>query len=167
MYSTLLLEFSEDIAKITLNRPDKLNAINAQMIAELQCGIDAIEKRHSRVVIVTGAGASFFFFLAEDGIRALYVTGVQTCALPIYHRQRFGRRAHPEAAPRGARGQGLQHRGQRADVPPESARRPARHVHLWRQRRGQEADRRPRSEERRVGKESRDRRVPYRYKVNK
>src|SRR5204863_1676719 len=26
----------------------------------------------------------FFFFQAEDGIRALYVTGVQTCALPIY-----------------------------------------------------------------------------------
>src|SRR6266576_5245828 len=26
---------------------------------------------------------SFFFFLAEDGIRDLYVTGVQTCALPI------------------------------------------------------------------------------------
>src|SRR6266403_4979997 len=26
---------------------------------------------------------SFFFFQAEDGIRALYVTGVQTCALPI------------------------------------------------------------------------------------
>src|SRR5438874_3279934 len=27
--------------------------------------------------------ALYFFFLAEDGIRALYVTGVQTCALPI------------------------------------------------------------------------------------
>src|SRR5690349_25174571 len=27
----------------------------------------------------------FFFFQAEDGIRDLYVTGVQTCALPIYH----------------------------------------------------------------------------------
>src|SRR6266496_5705083 len=27
--------------------------------------------------------ASFFFFQAEDGIRDLYVTGVQTCALPI------------------------------------------------------------------------------------
>src|SRR5206468_5095592 len=26
----------------------------------------------------------FFFFKAEDGIRALIVTGVQTCALPIY-----------------------------------------------------------------------------------
>src|SRR5690349_21914462 len=28
----------------------------------------------------------FFFFQAEDGIRDLYVTGVQTCALPIYER---------------------------------------------------------------------------------
>src|SRR6266496_868657 len=27
--------------------------------------------------------ASIFFFQAEDGIRDLYVTGVQTCALPI------------------------------------------------------------------------------------
>src|SRR5690349_24751919 len=27
---------------------------------------------------------SFFFFQAEDGIRVLYVTGVQTCALPIW-----------------------------------------------------------------------------------
>src|SRR5690349_22990313 len=33
------------------------------------------------------AGRSDFFFQAEDGIRDLYVTGVQTCALPIY---RFG-----------------------------------------------------------------------------
>src|SRR2546430_11956039 len=30
----------------------------------------------------------FFFFQAEDGIRDLTVTGVQTCALPIYHRRR-------------------------------------------------------------------------------
>src|SRR3712207_676847 len=27
----------------------------------------------------------FFFFQAEDGIRDIGVTGVQTCALPIYH----------------------------------------------------------------------------------
>src|SRR6267378_5522657 len=27
---------------------------------------------------------AFFFFQAEDGIRDLYVTGVQTCALPIW-----------------------------------------------------------------------------------
>src|SRR6266853_3795174 len=31
----------------------------------------------------------FFFFQAEDGIRDLTVTGVQTCALPIYPRRGF------------------------------------------------------------------------------
>src|SRR5690349_22556171 len=46
----------------------------------------------------------FFFFQAEDGIRDLYVTGVQTCALPICHdaagdrRRRAwrARRRHPQ-----------------------------------------------------------------------
>src|SRR5204863_377867 len=33
---------------------------------------------------ITLSSFFFFFFQAEDGIRALYVTGVQTCALPIY-----------------------------------------------------------------------------------
>src|SRR3979490_1839311 len=59
MYATLILEFSGEIAKITLNRPDKRNAINPQMIAEVQAALDTIERSHSRVVIVTGAGASF------------------------------------------------------------------------------------------------------------
>src|SRR2546430_2153236 len=38
-----------------------------------------IDLRHRREI----AGSSFFFFQAEDGIRDLTVTGVQTCALPI------------------------------------------------------------------------------------
>src|ERR1700758_4859317 len=59
MYSTLVLGFSGEIAQITLNRPDKRNAINTQMIAELQTALDPIEKSHSRVVIVTGAGKAF------------------------------------------------------------------------------------------------------------
>src|SRR5215469_1189746 len=32
---------------------------------------------------------SLFFFQAEDGIRFLYVTGVQTCALPICWRRHY------------------------------------------------------------------------------
>src|SRR5690606_40277889 len=32
---------------------------------------------------------AMFFFQAEDGIRAFHVTGVQTCALPIYGKARF------------------------------------------------------------------------------
>src|SRR5690349_12191812 len=31
-----------------------------------------------------GSPGAYFFFQAEDGIRGLYVTGVQTCALPIW-----------------------------------------------------------------------------------
>src|SRR5215469_3873130 len=38
-----------------------------------------------------------FFFQAEAGIRALYVTGVQTCALPISARQIFLHQGKPEA----------------------------------------------------------------------
>src|SRR6266496_1021948 len=37
----------------------------------------------------------FFFFQAEDGIRDLYVTGVQTCALPICRRATGGDRRSP------------------------------------------------------------------------
>src|SRR2546427_4237229 len=39
----------------------------------------------------------FFFFQAEDGIRDLTVTGVQTCALPIY--ELIGRRELAEPRP--------------------------------------------------------------------
>src|SRR5207253_5871956 len=39
-------------------------------------------------------GVFFFFFQAEDGIRDGHVTGVQTCALPIYRRDR-GRSRRP------------------------------------------------------------------------
>ncbi len=59
MYSTLLLEIAEDLATITLNRPDKRNAISTPMMAELQTVLDEIEKSHVRVVILTGAGKAF------------------------------------------------------------------------------------------------------------
>src|SRR6266496_6428974 len=44
-----------------------------------------------------------FFFQAEDGIRALYVTGVQTCALPIFRLRARRRRARRAGAVQGAR----------------------------------------------------------------
>lgn len=58
-YETLLVEVTEHIATITLNRPNKRNSINTQMIADLQSALDAIEKTPARVVILTGAGSSF------------------------------------------------------------------------------------------------------------
>jgi methylglutaconyl-CoA hydratase len=71
MYSTLLLEFQGEIARVTLNRPDKRNAINPQMIAELQSALDTIEKSHSRVVILAGAGKAFSAGMDLDMLAAI------------------------------------------------------------------------------------------------
>src|SRR2546430_7558874 len=57
----------------------------------------------SRLCIATQYSHStdFFFFQAEDGIRDLTVTGVQTCALPIsrHARRRGARNPLPRRAP--------------------------------------------------------------------
>src|SRR5271157_2656717 len=58
-YETLLLETREHLSTITLNRPEKRNAITTQMIADLQSALDAIEKTNTRVVILTGNGSAF------------------------------------------------------------------------------------------------------------
>src|SRR5690349_13940156 len=82
----------------------------------------------------------FFFFQAEDGIRDLYVTGVQTCALPIWARSSVAstRSSSPTGTPRPTR--------------------------RWRARSNRSTRRSPatpwRSEERRVGKECRSRGEP-------
>src|SRR2546425_6482407 len=76
----------------------------------------------------------FFFFQAEDGIRDKLVTGVQTCALPIY----------PESVPR-------RRRGEQAPQP-----LPFLGGGCWAAGRFG-----ARSEERRVGKECRSRWSPY------
>src|SRR2546427_1344013 len=88
----------------------------------------------------------FFFFQAEDGIRDLTVTGVQTCALPISHGRGGGRRG-------GSR------RRSRLPRLPESVN--ARFKFLSGARAGAVE---LRSEERRVGKEWRSRWSPYHLK---
>src|SRR5690349_22184265 len=74
----------------------------------------------------------FFFFQAEDGIRDLYVTGVQTCALPICTKRVCG--IGPSAA--------------------STSRMTPSTIDSTRSTS-------PRSEERRVGKECRSRWSPY------
>jgi len=59
MYSTLILDIAGQVATITLNRPDKRNAMSAAMMAELQSSLDEVEKSHVRVAILTGAGKAF------------------------------------------------------------------------------------------------------------
>ncbi|OQX66385.1 MAG: enoyl-CoA hydratase [Sorangiineae bacterium NIC37A_2] len=61
MYQTLLTELSEGIFVITINRPDKLNALNKDVIEDLSKAIDEVYKNDEiKTVILTGAGEKAF-----------------------------------------------------------------------------------------------------------
>ena len=61
MSEPILLEFNDGIALVTLNRPDKLNALNYELIVRLMSELDAIETDAAvRAVILTGAGERAF-----------------------------------------------------------------------------------------------------------
>jgi enoyl-CoA hydratase/carnithine racemase len=60
-YNAIILERDGHVATIRLNRPDKHNAINAEMSAELIECLDALEADDDvRVIILTGAGEKAF-----------------------------------------------------------------------------------------------------------
>ena len=59
-FETLIYDVEDGIATITLNRPDKLNAVTARMMVELIAVFDLTDADDAvRVVIVTGAGRAF------------------------------------------------------------------------------------------------------------
>ena len=70
-YETLLLETDGPLAIITLNRPEKRNAISTPMIAEIQTALDDLEKAHVRVVILTGAGTAFCAGMDLDMLQSI------------------------------------------------------------------------------------------------
>ena len=59
-YETILTDVSENIFTITINRPDRLNALNTQMIHDLIAAFDEADADDAvRAIIVTGAGRAF------------------------------------------------------------------------------------------------------------
>lgn len=59
-YKNILLKLDGKVATITLNRPDKLNAINDEMLRELMKALDKVKRDfESEVVVIKGAGGSF------------------------------------------------------------------------------------------------------------
>jgi enoyl-CoA hydratase len=59
-FETLLLEIHERVGLITLNRPKSLNAINSQVIAELNQALDHLEKDPSiGCMVITGSAKAF------------------------------------------------------------------------------------------------------------
>jgi enoyl-CoA hydratase len=54
------LDVSQSVARITLNRPDKLNAINRPMLDELEQALDAAERDDAvRAIVLRGEGRAF------------------------------------------------------------------------------------------------------------
>ena len=67
-YSTLLFETRDAVATTTINRPDKLNALNATVIAELDDVAGRLERDAAiRGMILTGAGTKAFVAGADIG----------------------------------------------------------------------------------------------------
>ncbi len=60
-YQTLLLDVKDNIAVVTLNRPDKLNALNAQTINDLDSVFDELKENEGvYAIVLTGSGEKAF-----------------------------------------------------------------------------------------------------------
>src|SRR5438105_5758084 len=70
-FKTLLLANESGLALITLNRPDKRNAISFDLVEELLRALDEIEKADAQGPIITGAGKAFCAGLDLDDLKAL------------------------------------------------------------------------------------------------
>jgi len=73
----ILYSVVEGIARITLNRPDKRNALNADLVAGLQKSLDDSQSDPAvRVVLITGAGKDFCSGADLANLQKVAVNGV-------------------------------------------------------------------------------------------
>jgi methylglutaconyl-CoA hydratase len=70
-YNTIQLAYDSGVAAITLNRPEKRNAISFELIDDLLRAFDEVAKSEAIVVIVTGAGKAFCSGMDLDNLKAL------------------------------------------------------------------------------------------------
>jgi len=60
-YKHLLIDREENVAVLTINRPDKYNALNDEVVAEISSAMDELAADDEvRVVVITGAGEKAF-----------------------------------------------------------------------------------------------------------
>lgn len=80
-YRLLLVEAGEQVRRITLNRPEKRNAIGPEMINELRWALaDAATDASTRVVVLTGAGKAF----CAGGDFSAFTGGESDGGLPLH-----------------------------------------------------------------------------------
>jgi 2-(1,2-epoxy-1,2-dihydrophenyl)acetyl-CoA isomerase len=58
-HETILFAVEDGIARLTLNRPDKLNSFNVQMHGEVRQALSSLSSGGARVLVLTGAGRGF------------------------------------------------------------------------------------------------------------
>jgi len=58
-YEHIQFDIDAGLARLTLNRPDKLNSFNAAMHAEVRDVLGRVEREGGRVLVLTGAGRGF------------------------------------------------------------------------------------------------------------
>jgi methylglutaconyl-CoA hydratase len=70
-YTTLQLAYDAGIATITLNRPEKRNAISYDLIGDLLGALREVAQSPAQVLILTGAGKAFCSGMDLDNLKAL------------------------------------------------------------------------------------------------
>src|SRR6266566_2591629 len=70
-FQTLALAHDSGIATITLNRPDKRNALSIELLEELLAALDEVENSDAQVGILTGAGKAFCAGMDLDELKTL------------------------------------------------------------------------------------------------
>src|SRR5580658_5078179 len=70
-YKTLQLAFDSAVASVTLNRPDKRNAVSYELIDDLICALEEVRNSSTRILILTGAGKAFCSGMDLDNLKTL------------------------------------------------------------------------------------------------
>lgn len=70
-FKTITVHENDGIALLTLNRPDKRNAVSYELIADLQYALESIRNSPSQVLIVTGAGKAFCSGMDLENLQSL------------------------------------------------------------------------------------------------
>lgn len=71
MYSTLQLTHDAGIATITLNRPEKRNAISYELIEDMLGALREVAQSSAQILILTGAGKAFCSGMDLDNLKTL------------------------------------------------------------------------------------------------
>jgi enoyl-CoA hydratase/carnithine racemase len=90
-FETILYDVADAVATVTLNRPDRLNAVNTTVIRELVAAFDQADGDDGvRAVIVTGAGRAFCAGADLGGGGATFAGGAGRSERPEDHRDGGG-----------------------------------------------------------------------------